>query len=187
MTQTTDIPYPSFPKIARYSRDVIVTEKIDGTNAQVYVTDTMTDVFAGSKSQWITPEKDNFGFARWVADNKEELLKLGPGMHAGEWWGAGIQRRYDLPDKRFSLFNTHRWTEPTTRPACCGVVPVLWQGPFDVLDVTAVLELLRANGSVAAPGFMKPEGIVIFHTAAQWMLKKTLEKDAEPKGVASGR
>ena len=30
-----NIPYIEFPKIARYSREVVVTEKIDGTNGQV--------------------------------------------------------------------------------------------------------------------------------------------------------
>src|SRR5271170_4782953 len=108
---TPDIPFVEFPKIARYSREVVCSEKIDGSNGQIYINDTMTEVFAGSRSQWITPEQDNFGFARWVAENKEELLKLGPGSHFGEWWGAGIQRRYDLKEKRFSLFNTHRWSD----------------------------------------------------------------------------
>jgi len=175
-------PFVEFPKISRYSREVVVTEKIDGTNAQVYVNDIATEVFAGSRSRWITPDNDNFGFARWVVDHKEELLALGPGSHFGEWWGAGIQRRYDLEEKRFSLFNTHRWSDESTRPACCGVVPVLWQGPFDQLDVSEILGRLVKEGSAASPGFMKPEGIVIFHTAAQWLLKKTIEKDDAPKG-----
>ena len=29
--------FMGFPKIARYSREVIVTEKIDGTNACIYI------------------------------------------------------------------------------------------------------------------------------------------------------
>jgi hypothetical protein len=175
--RTPTVPFVEFPKIARYSREVVVTEKIDGTNAQVYVNDTMTEVFAGSRSQWITPEKDNFGFARWVQEHQSELLALGPGSHFGEWWGAGIQRRYDLKEKRFSLFNTYRWSDDATRPACCHVVPVLWRGPFDELNAGQLLRALIENGSVASPGFMKPEGVVIFHTAAQWLLKKTIEKD----------
>ena len=176
------IPFVEFPKIARYSREVVVTEKIDGTNGSVYVNDTMTEVFAASRSQWIGPDGDNFGFAWWVAEHKEELCKLGPGSHFGEWWGADIQRRYGLKEKRFSLFNTHRWSDASTRPACCSVVPILWRGPFDQLDVNGILDKLKESGSVAAPGFMKPEGIVIFHTAAQWLLKKTIEKDDAPKG-----
>ena len=41
---------------------------------------------------------------------------------------------------------------------------------------------LRRTGSVAAPGFMKPEGIVIYHTGTRTLFKKTFEKDAEGKG-----
>lgn len=31
--------FMQFPKMARYSREVIVTEKIDGTNAQICITE----------------------------------------------------------------------------------------------------------------------------------------------------
>lgn len=182
---TPSIPFVEFPKISRYSREVVVSEKIDGTNAQIYIDDTMSNVYAGSRSRWITPDDDNFGFARWAAEHRDELLTLGPGSHFGEWWGAGIQRKYGLSEKRFSLFNVHRWGDDSARPACCGVVPVLWRGPLDGLDADGCLHRLVTGGSVAAPGFMKPEGIVIFHTAAQWLLKKTIEKDAEPKSRAA--
>lgn len=119
-----DIPFVEFPKIARFNREVIVTEKIDGTNAQILVNDTGDEVVGvGSRTRWISPKDDNHGFAGWVQKNKEELLRLGPGSHFGEWWGAGIQRTYGLKEKRFSLFNVSRWEHD--RPACCGVVPVL--------------------------------------------------------------
>lgn len=175
------IPFVEFPKIARYSREIIVSEKIDGTNAQVYVNETMTEVFAGSRNKWITPSEDNFGFARWVDEHKDELLKLGPGSHFGEWWGAGVGRRYNQTQKHFSLFNTHRWSDAATRPTCCNVVPVLWQGPMDQMNLAGILQKLRDTGSVAAPGFMRPEGVVVFHTVGQWMLKKTIEGDDTPK------
>ena len=35
--QGTGMLFQDFPKMARLSRDIIVTEKIDGTNAQVYI------------------------------------------------------------------------------------------------------------------------------------------------------
>jgi RNA ligase-like protein len=174
-------PFIEFPKIARLSRDVVVTEKIDGTNAQAHVTEA-GEVYAGSRTRWITTATDNHGFARWVEENRADLLKLGPGSHFGEWWGSGIQRRYGLADKRFSLFNVHRWGDPAARPTCCHVVPVLWRGSFDDLRAADILDILRAGGSQAAPGFMKPEGIVVFHTAAGALFKKTIEKDNEPKG-----
>lgn len=177
--------FVGFPKMARHSRRVIVTEKIDGTNAQVHITDA-GEIYAGSRTRWITPTDDNYGFAKWVEANATELLKLGPGSHFGEWWGSGIQRRYGVPDKRFSLFNVGRWTE-TPPPACCLVVPVLWDGPFEHLDVNRVLGDLASGGSRAAPGFMQPEGVVVFHTAARVGFKKTLEKDDEPKSLGGAR
>lgn len=184
--------FAAFPKIPRLRREVIVTEKIDGTNASVHVGEDGV-VRAASRSRWITPADDNFGFARWVADHEDELRTLGPGAHFGEWWGAGIQRRYGLDHKRFSLFNTSAWGDapidglvPRTRPACCHVVPVIARAVvgFDSDEIASALAKLRAEGSVAAPGFMRPEGIVVFHTAARSFFKVTLEKDDEHKGSA---
>lgn len=173
--------FREFPKIPRLYREVIVTEKIDGTNGCVVVTEDGC-VAAQSRSQIITPANDNFGFAKWVFEHEAELAALGPGYHYGEWWGAGIQRRYGLTEKRFSLFNVHRWGE--SRPACCHVVPVIVRGQAqDSFNVVAkALEELRTQGSFAAPGFMKPEGVIAFHTAGNLMFKATLEKDEEWKG-----
>jgi len=87
--------FVGFPKISRLTRDCVITEKIDGTNAQICIKEDGT-FLVGSRTQWITPEKDNHGFAKWAYANKEELLSLGVGNHFGEWWGNGIQRGYDL-------------------------------------------------------------------------------------------
>lgn len=173
-----------FPKLYRFNREVLVTEKIDGTNAQIVI-DLEGNIKAGSRSRYITPEDDNFGFAKWVQANKDELVSaLGPGQHFGEWWGSGIQRGYSLPkgEKRFSLFNTARWNAET-KPACCHVVPVLWRGMLCDLDAKGVLAELATNGSLAAPGFMNPEGIVIFHTASGQSFKMTIDKNDAHKGV----
>lgn len=180
-----DIAFPPMPKIHRLSREMIVTEKIDGTNASIYIPDDVSAVYAASRTRWITPQDDNFGFARWVAAHAEELKALGPGHHFGEWWGQGIQRGYGLTEKRFSLFNTYRWGDPASRPAIVGVVPVLSEplDPFNTSLVDALLAKLAVSGSVAAPGFMKPEGIVIFHIASQAMFKKTLDKNDGHKGT----
>lgn len=174
------IEFQAFDKIPRLKRGVIVTEKIDGTNACVIVTED-GQVAAQSRTRLITPGDDNFGFALWVSEHAEELKALGPGHHFGEWWGMGIQRRYGLSEKRFSLFNTARWNDQNpNRPACCGVVPVLAIG--DLNSVDAAVDRLRSAGSVAAPGFMNPEGVVVYHSASRSMFKVTLEKDDEPKG-----
>jgi RNA ligase len=177
------IDFIKFPKIARLNRDVIVTEKLDGTNAQVYIDDVGENVYAGSRTRWIQPGDDNFGFAKWVQENRDELIKLGPGSHFGEWWGSGIQRSYGLKEKRFSLFNVKRWSAGSL-PACCGVVPTLWEGLFADLRPWTILKELELSGSVAAPGFMKPEGIVVFHVASNGLYKMTLDKNDQVKGNA---
>ncbi len=192
------IEFNPFPKIARLTRNCVITEKLDGTNAQIYITES-GDFLCGSRTRWITPEQDNYGFAAWAYAHKEELLKLGPGAHFGEWWGKGIQRNYGIAEKRFSLFNTRRWClsnqEPklirnTTKmqerlPSCCSLVPELYVGLFSTDRILKELDTLRLNGSYAAPGFMNPEGIVIYHEAAGILFKKTLEKDEEPKSIST--
>ncbi len=173
--------FESFQKLARLSRECVITEKIDGTNGCIAIGDDGS-FFVGSRTRWITPEDDNFGFARWAQNNREELLTLGPGRHFGEWWGGSIQRGYGLMEKRFSLFNTHRWSDALgERPACCHVVPVLFQGIFTQQAVDSTLASLATAGSFAAPGFMDPEGIVLFHTAASALFKKTIKGDEEGK------
>ena len=171
-----------FPKMPRLIREVIITEKIDGTNAQIFIADDGETMLIGSRNRWITPADDNAGFARWCEENRAELLKLGPGRHFGEWWGQGIQRNYGLKEKRLSLFNVARWAEE--RPACCHVVPVLYRGMFDTAAVDQILSRLEANGSLAAPGFMNPEGVIVFHTAGNFGMKKTIKKDELPKSVS---
>ena len=44
------------------------------------------------------------------------------------------------------------------------------------------MKTLAYGGSLAAPGFMKPEGVVIYHTAANIMFKKTFKNDEKGKG-----
>ena len=169
-----------FPKIPRWSREIIITEKIDGTNGCIFIGED-GEFLTGSRSRWITPDTDNHGFSRWAHENKADLLKLGPGTHFGEWWGAGIQRRYGLTEKRFSLFNTSRWGDKAVRPACCHVVPVLFQGMMRPEAIEDTCLALATYGSHAAPGFMEPEGVVLFHVAGRLLFKKTLKKDEAPK------
>jgi len=190
-----------FPKIARLTRKCVITEKIDGTNGVILITDD-GQMLIGSRNRWITPENDNHGFARWATEHRDELMKLGVGRHFGEWWGAGIQRGYGLPkgEKRWSLFNTIRWClhgeEPKrietadpqiekyqdVLPECCGLVPVLWSGIFSTEACDNTLNDLKKSGSIASPGFNNPEGVVCFHVAANMCFKKTIHKDEEQKG-----
>ena len=219
--------FQPFPKIPRYSRDCIITEKIDGTNAQIFIYDSfnvpngnviispdpsipwiMNDegiaIAAGSRNRWLTSEKDNHGFAKWAKEHTEELLKLGPGRHFGEWWGKGIQRGYGLTEKRFSLFNVIRWNAAmfgqfkikpwlnkgqigprpvySSPPQCCSVVPVIAYGEHTSTLIEQSLTMLRECGSYAVEGYTNPEGVVIYHVAGNTLFKKTLKDDQIGKG-----
>jgi len=174
--------FVKFPSIPRLSRPMVVTEKIDGTNASIYVPEDGSAVIAGSRSRWIYPWDDNFGFARWVNENAEALrVGLGFGHHYGEWWGPGIQRGYCVATKRFSLFNVKRWQD-VALPEGVYTVPVLYEGPFSTEMIATLLAELRAGGSKASPGFMRPEGVVVYHTQGRTLFKKTLDKDDAHKG-----
>jgi len=59
-------PFVGFPKIARYSRLCTITEKIDGTNASIFIDDLGVDFRTASRTKWITPENDNMGFSLWA-------------------------------------------------------------------------------------------------------------------------
>lgn len=124
--------FTAWPKTPRLFRDVVVTEKIDGTNAAVLIADVtdadyaaddsviivvtgpdgrMYAVGAQSRNRVITLAADNQGFARWVEANAVNLVAdLGPGHHFGEFYGQKIARNYGLTEKRFALFN------PSTKP-----------------------------------------------------------------------
>jgi len=67
-------------------------------------------------------------------------------------------------------------------PSCCGVVPVLYRGPFSTERVKLEMDALHDFGSKAAPGFKNPEGVVVFHIAGNTGFKATLDNDDEPKG-----
>ncbi len=105
------LDFKPFGKIPRYShRKVTITEKIDGTNAQIFFiepqdvpeqglpfhhvySDNGLVMLVGSRKRYIAPvavtedkDSDNYGFAAWAWDNVNELAKLGPGRHYGEWY-----------------------------------------------------------------------------------------------------
>ena len=148
--------FQAWPKIPRWQNEsYVITEKIDGTNGCIIVTD-YGDVFAQSRSCILDESSagDNYGFCKWVKGNRDDLLKLGVGYHYGEWWGQGIQRNYGMTERVFSLFNI--WLPEW--PECVRKVPVVEK----TLD--RALARIKEIGSVAAPGYMKPEGLVMAAT-----------------------
>lgn len=200
--------FQRFPSLTRFSHDWTITEKLDGTNAQIVIVHASNPdahdflnsgnydallaepgeffVFAGSRSKLIWPGKstDNHGFARYVQDNAEEIVaKLGEGRHFGEWVGKGINKRhYDLQGKQFALFNTYRWTGADL-PEQMTVVPILFQGYSDDPGQRALecMQEMQANGSAFAPGYMNPEGVVMYHGPSKTTFKKTYDYDEAGK------
>lgn len=216
--------FEPWPKIARLRREIIISEKINGTNAAVVIarTSSLADedgittftaedngnilailpdgpdesfvVFAQSRTRFIIPADDNYGFAKWVQQNAQGLVDtLGEGRHFGEWWGSGIQGGYGAAkgQRYFSLFNTTRWSyevsayQDITSVPNLRVVPVLYQGAFTEHAIEYTLNALAQYGSVASPGYTRPEGVVIFHTASNSMFKITLQGDEAPKSASA--
>lgn len=198
-TATPKISFKSWPKTGRLFRDIAITEKLDGTNAAIGIVrltpnsnvlnhaghalveregDTYA-VYAQSRKRLITPDEDNFGFARWVYANASALVtQLGEGLHFGEWWGQGIQRGYGLNHKCFSLFNARKWrylNRQLLGDAYLDRVAILYDGPFSERMIQSALNYLRLYGSYSAPGFMNAEGICVYLKQADTILKVTLD------------
>lgn len=197
------VEFQAWPKTPRLFRDIVITEKLDGTNAAIQITPleeldrvihehggieyfdpqpiAVIDGFAvhaQSRNRLIFPGKttDNYGFAGWVERNAATLVEdLGAGIHYGEWWGQGIARKYDQQHKTFSLFNVARYAEVTFNTPSLDLVPVLHEGHFDQWEVENALSKLRTEGSKASPGFMNPEGICVYHSASRQVFKVTLD------------
>lgn len=154
--------FKEYPKTSRLYGPVCLTEKLDGTNAAIIIDDLGETLYAQSRNKVITPTDDNAGFAKWVEKNKATLLTdLGPGDHFGEWYGSGIGRGYGLKDKFFALFNTRQFSGATFATPNLQVVPILYEGVFSEKAVEDACADLKANGSKAVPGFMRPEGVVV--------------------------
>ncbi len=200
----TKVPFEAWPKIPRLNKAMwcVITEKIDGTNAQIRISHTEegdsedSDVVAitggdislsmrvGSRSRWITPDSDNYGFARHVIENQERYFKLSEGTHFGEWYGLGIQHGHGMKEKRLALFNNLRW-DNVSRPEGIDVVPTLYNGEYYPELINDVATKLKNEGSVLVPGWMKPEGFIVyfpeFRKSAKWTFEAQEGKWKEAK------
>lgn len=177
--------FRAWPKIPRLENEIYyITEKIDGTNGAIIIQDSAVEdgkilaransfyIWAQSRTRLITPEDDNFGFAKWVKDNAEQLISdLGVGYHYGEWWGKGINRGYGLEERRFSLFNPNKHSD------VCYHVPKIAAVSAEALIETIQDEIEQLKmGSYAAPGYMRPEGLVIYAEKAKTYWKVIIDK-----------
>lgn len=176
-----------WPKTPRLFKAMTITEKIDGTNGCVVITDD-GDVFCQSRKRFITPADDNHGFAKWVYGNSKGISEvLGPGRHYGEWWGNGINRGYGCSqgEKYFSLFNVKKWdwlAGESNPVEGLTVVPAIYSGDFNTWEVIHNAKLLQESGSWAKPGYDRPEGVCIYHEASGHLYKYPFDKYSEMAG-----
>ncbi len=111
------------PPTVKYNAKI----KLDGTNSAVRFRDGQVEAYQ-SRTQDVTPEEDNAGFARWASG--VDWPKLRHPFYPvillhGEWAGPGIQKGtacQQIPGKKFFVFaielstdsldeNTGDWTE----------------------------------------------------------------------------
>lgn len=166
--------FKSFGKILHIGKlYMTITQKIHGSNAQLLIKKVYHDwqpaevgyqdweVYAGSRTRWLTPDDDNYGFCKWVIENRQELIdKLGEGRHYGEWAGPGINSGEGLKEKTLCLFNWRRWIGKEL-PTRVTTVPMLYKGAISLDAITDTMEKLKREGSFLVPGYMKPEGVVV--------------------------
>ena len=191
-----EMRFEAFEKMARMKRECTITEKVDGTNAQILFNED-GELLVGSRKREIWPEGtegkpkgcDNVAFAKWVYENRTALFEfLGQGRHFGEWCGGKIQRGYGMVERKFLLFNSGRFGEGKQEipedltNAGLGVVPVLFKGVFTTDTVDKVMTDLKNTGSHVGEGFMNPEGVVVYHHALRKSFKITYEHDYTGKG-----
>jgi hypothetical protein len=198
--------FKEFSKMQRLEKaTILITQKLHGTNASVWITAinpvmvvpenfkpfVTTDgefvVRPAKRTSFIDLENDNFGFAKFVAKNKDALARcLGPGTWFGEWVGPGINSGEGLKEKQFALFNTMALDDKILNMRAAGLwpenvdtVPVLFFGVTSNIGIeaAAAMEKLKTEGSQYAPGFMRPEGIVIQVLGTSATFKQVFESE----------
>lgn len=179
---------------------MVITQKIHGTNAQIFieevsfipeneagsvcVDDRFFKIRAGSRNRWLFVDVDNFGFAAFVESNAAELIEfLGEGRHFGEWAGPGINSGEGLTEKTFILFDWWKYPEDLVFPKQVRTVPILYMGVLDTNAIKIAMEDLKKDGSVLVPGFMRPEGVV---TSINGQLVKTVFEAEDTQWTKAG-
>lgn len=195
--------FKSWGSTTRENKNKTITEKLDGTNACIVAQD--GKVTAQSRKRIITPDDDNYGFAKWVYDNAGALLDtLGYGYHYGEWYGEGIQKNpLGIEGKRFALFHATKYTEGNgfdlERVDELETVPLLHHGQCDVWTLPKIMEDLEIYGTkvkgaktekiyTGIPGLegteyvyekaAEAEGIIIWNNETRTRTKMLLKDDA---------
>lgn len=185
------------------NKNKTILEKIDGTNACIVIYN--GQVKAQSRKRMITPDDDNYGFAKWVYGNAGALTDtLGYGYHYGEWFGEGIQKNpLGIEGKRFALFHATKYTASNgfdlEQVDGLETVPLLHHGQCNIFTIPNIVQDLETYGSKVkgaktetvkseVPGMgdlvfqyekaAKAEGIIIWNNETKTRTKLLLENDA---------
>ncbi len=154
----TDIQrYPHIERLTEASplfllRSVIVTEKIDGTNARFGLAGGRFQV--GGRNIVFATGEDPFGFRSWVEQNDIEakVRAANPDgedvTYFGEWFGPRIQKGIDYgTERRFLGFDVWRhagsWLDfinakSAFREIGLETVPVVFSGPIQPADMASM-------------------------------------------------
>lgn len=124
--------------------------KLDGTNAGVRFRAGHVEAFQ-SRTQDITPEADNAGFACWASSIAWPLMPYHPDLPItvlhGEWAGRGIQKgtsASEVPDKRFFVFAVEFCSNIIDEASGDWHVRVLETEPEALADVVEGIEGVHA-------------------------------------------
>ena len=163
----------NFPDVLRDGEEVVVTEKIHGTNCRVGLIE--GEWMAGSMSvRRQRPDGDLTGSLYWlpftVAGVQSLLETLGRTHRQvilfGEVFGSKVQSLHygavgTLGFRAFDLLADGKYRDPTDFAALCAefavpTVPVLYQGPFDLTTIKALSE----GDTTLGAGHIR-EGVVV--------------------------
>ena len=179
------VEFKAWGKITRGKGQVVtITEKLDGTNACIIIKEGKI-IGVQSRTRLITPEDDNYGFAKWVYTNQEQLELLGDGYHYGEWYGEGIQKNHHKKDSKYlALFNTFRFHEknPLPKGVNIEIVPILFIGALENVNIDDIMVNLTQASHIEE---YIAEGVIIYYHNTKAFEKYTF-KNVKGKWAKEG-
>jgi RNA ligase (TIGR02306 family) len=155
------------PTLFDAGEEVVVTEKLHGTNAR-FVVDAAGNLHVGSHRTWKLVD----GTTVWARVAEQYGLREKLGRHAGlvffgEVYGSGVQDMtyghangrlslafFDVFDPRTGDYLSHAAAEALLDGLTLPAVPVLYRGPLDVALLTRLAEEDSVHGGIR-------EGVVV--------------------------
>jgi RNA ligase (TIGR02306 family) len=158
--------YQKYRSVIEHGQEVVITEKIDGTNARFTWYD--GEMYAGSRNYWLKPDSVNvWNSMRTTSPEIVHFCARHPNhVLYGEIYGPVQTLKYGLDKPMFAAFAVHdgRWWMPYDEMKevfkAYGIrkAPELCRGPWDESRMLEIAE--RDSIASHAPGQMM-EGIVI--------------------------